>query len=108
MVRPLSMDLRERAVARIAAGESVRKVARALSVAPMKPGPRRIWGRCAGGLRAASVERGEVDAKAAGDGQRRAWQDWRPCAAEDRGRPSGVACRADGVARKRRRWKTRQ
>ena len=34
MVRPLSMDLRERAVARIAAGESVRKVARALSVAP--------------------------------------------------------------------------
>src|SRR6202048_2358670 len=34
MVRPLSMDLRERAVARIAAGESVRKVARALSGAP--------------------------------------------------------------------------
>ena len=34
MVRPLSMDLRERAVARIAVGESVRKVARALSVAP--------------------------------------------------------------------------
>jgi putative transposase len=34
MVRPLSMDLRERAVARIAAGESVRKVALALSVAP--------------------------------------------------------------------------
>ena len=33
MVRP-SMDLRERAVARIAAGESVRKVALALSVAP--------------------------------------------------------------------------
>jgi putative transposase len=33
MVRPLSMDLRERAVARIAAAESVRKVARALSVA---------------------------------------------------------------------------
>ena len=32
-----------------------------------------------------AVERGEVDAKAAGDGQRRAWQDWRPCAAEDRG-----------------------
>ena len=38
MVRPLSMDLRERAVARIAAGESVRKVARALSVAPGKIG----------------------------------------------------------------------
>jgi transposase len=34
MVRALSMDLRERAVARIAAGESVRKVALALSVAP--------------------------------------------------------------------------
>src|ERR1700716_1368959 len=43
-----------------------------------------------------AVERGEVDAKAAGDWQRRAWQDWRPCAAEDRGHPSGVACRADG------------
>jgi putative transposase len=34
MVRPLSMDLRERAVARIAAAESVRKVALALSIAP--------------------------------------------------------------------------
>lgn len=34
MVRPLSMDLRKRAVARIAAGESVRTVALALSVAP--------------------------------------------------------------------------
>ena len=76
MVRPLSMDLRERAVARIAAGESVRKAA---------PGAERR-----------AVERGEVDAKAAGGGQRRAWQNWRPCAAEDRGRPSGVACRADG------------
>jgi hypothetical protein len=75
MVRPLSMDLRERAVARIAAGESVRKVA---------------------GAERRAVERGEVDAKAAGDWQRRAWQDWRPCAAEDRGRPTGVACRADG------------
>jgi hypothetical protein len=69
------MDLRERAVARIAAGESVRKVA---------------------GAERRAVERGEVDAKAAGDGQRRAWQDWRPCAAEDRGHPSGVACRPDG------------
>ncbi len=36
MVRPLAMDLRERAVARNAAGESVRKVARALSVAPSR------------------------------------------------------------------------
>lgn len=34
MVRPLSMDLRERAVARLASGESVRAVAAALSVAP--------------------------------------------------------------------------
>ena len=34
MVRPRSMDLPERAGARMAAGESVRKVARALSVAP--------------------------------------------------------------------------
>src|ERR1700732_1565717 len=34
MVRPLSMDLRERAGARMAAVESVRKVARAPSVAP--------------------------------------------------------------------------
>lgn len=34
MTRPLSMDLRERAMARLAAGESVRSVAAALSVAP--------------------------------------------------------------------------
>ncbi len=34
MTRPLSMDLRERALARVAAGESVRAVALALSVAP--------------------------------------------------------------------------
>lgn len=34
MTRPLSMDLRERALLRVAAGESVRMVARALSVAP--------------------------------------------------------------------------
>ena len=34
MVRPRSMDLRERAGARMAAGESVWKVARTLSVAP--------------------------------------------------------------------------
>jgi putative transposase len=34
MARPLSMDLRERAVARLAAGESSRAVAAALSVAP--------------------------------------------------------------------------
>ena len=43
-----------------------------------------------------AVACGEVDARAAGDGQRRAGQDWRPCAAEGRGRPSGVARRADG------------
>ncbi len=34
MVRPLSMDLRQRAVARLASGESVRAVSSALSVAP--------------------------------------------------------------------------
>jgi len=34
MARPLSMDLRQRAVARVAAGESVRSIAAALSVAP--------------------------------------------------------------------------
>lgn len=34
MARPLSMDLRERAMARLATGESVRAVAAALSVAP--------------------------------------------------------------------------
>ena len=34
MTKPLSMDLRERAMARLAAGESVRSVAAALSVAP--------------------------------------------------------------------------
>ena len=34
MAKPLSMDLRERAVARLSAGESVRIVAAALSVAP--------------------------------------------------------------------------
>ena len=34
MTRPLSMDLRERAMARLAAGESVRAVAGALSVSP--------------------------------------------------------------------------
>ena len=34
MVRPLSMDLRGRALARLAAGESIRVVAAALSVAP--------------------------------------------------------------------------
>jgi putative transposase len=34
MARPYSMDLRERAVARVQAGESVRVVARALSLSP--------------------------------------------------------------------------
>jgi len=34
MTKPLSMDLRERAMARLAAGESVRAVASALSIAP--------------------------------------------------------------------------
>lgn len=34
MTKPLSMDLRERAMARVAAGESVRAVAAALSIAP--------------------------------------------------------------------------
>lgn len=34
MARPYSMDLRERAIARLDAGESVRTVAAALSVAP--------------------------------------------------------------------------
>lgn len=34
MARPLSMDLRERALTRIAGGESVRAIAAALSVAP--------------------------------------------------------------------------
>jgi putative transposase len=34
MTRPLSMDLRDRAMARVAAGESVRAVASALSVSP--------------------------------------------------------------------------
>ena len=34
MARPYSMDLRERAIARLEAGESVRAVAAALSVAP--------------------------------------------------------------------------
>lgn len=34
MTRPISMDLRERAMARLAKGESVRQVAAALDVAP--------------------------------------------------------------------------
>ena len=34
MARPLSMDLRERAMARLAAGESIRTVAAALSISP--------------------------------------------------------------------------
>lgn len=34
MAKPLSMDLRERAVARLAAGESVRSIGLGLSVAP--------------------------------------------------------------------------
>lgn len=34
MVRPISMDLRERAMARLGSGETVRAVASALSVAP--------------------------------------------------------------------------
>lgn len=34
MTRPLSMDIRERAMARLEAGETVRAVADALSVAP--------------------------------------------------------------------------
>lgn len=34
MTRPLSMDLRERAMARLAAGESIRAVAAALSISP--------------------------------------------------------------------------
>ena len=34
MAKPYSMDLRERAIARLDAGESVRTVAEALSVAP--------------------------------------------------------------------------
>jgi len=34
MVKPYSMDLRERAIARVRAGESVRSVAAALSISP--------------------------------------------------------------------------
>ena len=34
MTRPLSMDIRERAMARLDAGETVRAIAEALSVAP--------------------------------------------------------------------------
>jgi transposase-like protein len=34
MTKPLSMDIRERAMARLDAGESVRRIAEALSVAP--------------------------------------------------------------------------
>jgi putative transposase len=43
MARPLSMDLRERAIARLEAGESVRAVARALSVSPSSVV--KWWGR---------------------------------------------------------------
>src|ERR1700730_10450453 len=76
MVRPLSMDLRERAVARIAAGESVRKVALALSVAPSSVVKWTQRLRATG-----SVAPGKIGGHVP---------------AEDRGRPSGVACRADG------------
>ena len=34
MAKPYSMDLRERAIARVQAGESVRSVAEALSISP--------------------------------------------------------------------------
>ena len=36
MTKPLSMDIRERAMARLVAGETVRRIAEALSVAPTR------------------------------------------------------------------------
>jgi putative transposase len=55
MARPLSMDLRERAIARLEAGESVRAVARALSVSPSSVV--KWWGRY---RRTGSVAPGKV------------------------------------------------
>ena len=84
MTRPNSMDLRERAMARLAAGQSVRQVAAALGVAPssvVKWSQRlRATGSCApaeiGGRRPRKIV-----------GEHETWAriatgpTWRPCAA---------------------------
>ena len=58
MARPLFNDLRERAMARVAAGEPIRQIAAALAIKPFL--------------------RIEVVAAAADHWERRAWQDGRP------------------------------
>ena len=75
MSRPISMDLRERAMARLDRGETVRQVAAALL----------------GG----AVERGEVEPAAAADRERGGREDGRARAAEDPRRACGLAARAD-------------
>ena len=63
MAKPLSMDLRERAVGQVLQGESVRVVAACLEHQPL--------------------ERGEVVATVSGDGQCGAGQDGRLSSAKD-------------------------
>ena len=46
MAKPLSMDLLERAIARVEAGASVRSGAAALSISPSSAGSRWTIGRC--------------------------------------------------------------
>jgi putative transposase len=70
MVRPRSMDLPERAGARMAAGESVRKVARALSVAPSSVAKRTQGLRATGSVAPGKIG-GHVPPKIAG--AHRAW-----------------------------------
>lgn len=70
MARALSMDLRERAVARLAAGESVRAVAAALAVAPSSVVKWSQRLRATGSVAPGKVG-GHVPLKIAGD--HRAW-----------------------------------
>jgi transposase len=75
MARPYSLDLRERAVARVAAGETVRSVAAVLQVS------------------VASV----VVATLSGDGQRGRWPDARPQTEAVAAAPRPLSRIADGA-----------
>ena len=96
MVRPLSMDLRERAVARIAVGESVRKVARALSVAPSSVVKWTQRLRATGSVAPGKIG-GHVPPKIAGT--HRAWLVARTAAAFHPARTGGRTCRARAAGR---------
>src|SRR5580704_13927773 len=101
MVRPLSMDLRERAVARIAAGESVREVARALSIAPTSVVKWTQRLRATGSVAPGKIG-GHVPAKIAG--AHRAWLGARDGGGVHPARTGGRTCRARAAVDYRTVW----